>query len=46
MKEKLFAHQTKDDYLVLNYDDVHTRSMYDGYEERGRDFKRLVKALQ
>ena len=27
MKEKLFAHQTKDDYLVLNYDDVHTRSM-------------------
>ncbi len=20
--------------------------MYDGYEERGRDFKRLVKALQ
>ena len=27
MKEKLFAQQTKDDYLVLNYDDAHTRSM-------------------
>ena len=27
MKEKLFAQQTKEDYLVLNYDDVHTRSM-------------------
>ncbi len=27
MKEKIFAQQTKKDYLVLNYDDVHTRSM-------------------
>ncbi len=27
MKEKLFARQTKDDYLVLNYDDEHTCSM-------------------
>ena len=27
MKERIFAQQTKDDYLVLNYDDEHTRSM-------------------
>ena len=27
MKEKIFAHHTKDDYLVLNYDDPNTRSM-------------------
>ncbi len=26
-KEKIFAHHTKQDYLVLNYDDAHTRSM-------------------
>lgn len=27
MKEKLFAQQTAADFLVLNYDDAHTRSM-------------------
>ena len=27
MKEKLFAAQTAEDFLVLNYDDPHTRSM-------------------
>ena len=27
MKEKMFAQQTKDDFLVLNYDDPKTRSM-------------------
>ncbi len=27
MKEKIFAQQTREDYLVLNYDDAHTRSM-------------------
>lgn len=27
MKEKIFANQTKDDFLILNYDDEHTRSM-------------------
>lgn len=27
MKEKMFANQTKDDYLVLNYDDLKTRDM-------------------
>lgn len=27
MKEKLFATQTADDFLVLNYDDPHTRGM-------------------
>lgn len=27
MKEKIFAQQTKDDFLVLNYDDARTRSM-------------------
>ena len=26
-KEKIFARQTKEDYLVLNYDDPHTRAM-------------------
>ncbi len=26
-KEKVFAHHTKDDFLVLNYDDEHTRDM-------------------
>ncbi len=29
MKEKMFAQQTKDDFLVLNYDDPKTRSMAD-----------------
>lgn len=27
MKEKMFANQTEDDYLVLNYDDLKTRDM-------------------
>ena len=27
MKERVFAQETQDDYLVLNYDDEHTRSM-------------------
>jgi len=27
MKEKIFAQETMEDYLVLNYDDEHTRSM-------------------
>ncbi len=27
MKERIFAQETADDYLVLNYDDEHTRSM-------------------
>ena len=27
VKERIFAHHTKDDYLVLNYDDLRTRSM-------------------
>lgn len=26
-KEKVFAHHTKENFLVLNYDDVHTRDM-------------------
>ena len=29
MKEKMFAQQTKDDFLVLNYDDPKTRGMAD-----------------
>ena len=26
-KEKVFAHHTEENFLVLNYDDVHTRDM-------------------
>ncbi|ERJ95391.1 UDP-N-acetylmuramoyl-L-alanine--D-glutamate ligase [Selenomonas sp. oral taxon 892 str. F0426] len=40
MKEKLFAAQTAEDVLVLNYDDPHTRSMADRAKGRVCFFSR------
>ena len=41
MKEKLFAHQTADDFLVLNYDDAKTRGMAERAKSRVCFFSRL-----
>ena len=41
MKEKLFANQTAEDYLVLNYDDAKTRSMANRTKSRVCFFSRL-----
>ena len=46
MKEKLFANQTKDDYLVLNYDNDKTRSMAERAENTNVFFFSRVKELQ
>ena len=43
MKEKLFAQQTAEDFLVLNYDDEHTRSMEERAAARICYFSRKVE---
>ncbi len=46
MKEKLFANQTKDDYLVLNYDNDRTRSMAERAENTNVFFFSREKELE
>lgn len=46
MKEKIFAQQTKDDFLVLNYDNEPTRSMADRASSTVCFFSRLEKLEQ
>ena len=45
-KEKLFAHQTKDDYLVLNYDNARTRSMAERAHSTVCFFSRLERLAE
>ena len=46
MKEKIFAQQTKDDFVVLNYDNEPTRSMADRAPSTVCFFSRLEKLEQ
>lgn len=46
MKEKLFAHQTADDFLVLNYDDEKTRSMAKRAKSKICYFSRLKELAE
>ena len=45
-KEKIFARQTKEDYLVLNYDDPHTRAMAERAQSTVFFFSRQKKLIE
>lgn len=46
MKEKIFAQQTADDFLILNYDDERTRDMIDRAACRVLYFSRQIELIE
>lgn len=46
MKEKIFAQQTADDFLILNFDDEHTREMIDRAACKVLYFSRQVELAE